>query len=290
MAKIYEALRRAEAERKQRAGGESGSTPALDWDPAPEQSEASAPRARWRPFAGRRRRQVEAATTEAYADMNRCRIALVQPDSYAAEQFRTLRTRIDSLASQRPLASIAVMSPNPGDGRTTAAVNLAAVTAMGVDRKIALVDCNLRSPRIASILGLEPRTGLAEILAGEASLEEAVIRVEDPGFDVIAVRQSPPNPSELIGSEAMRRFLEDVAQRYERVFIDTPAALGLPDARVMCELCDGILVVVRADQTPRDDIEMALDLVDRRRVLGAILNSESSPERSHAGNRGGRLR
>ena len=58
------------------------------------------------------------------------------------------------------------------------------------------------------------------------------------------------------------------------------AAIGLPDARVMCELCDGILVVVRADQTPRDDVEMALDLVDRRRILGAILNSEVSPERS----------
>lgn len=274
MAKIYEALRRAEQERKKKSSGASGDVPKVGWDPTP----GTAPPPKLDP-AGRVRRWMRSSSeplSESYAEYNKCRISLLHPDSYAAEQFRTLRTRIDSLAAQRPLASIALMSPNAGDGKTTAAVNLAAVTAMGVDRRVALVDCNLRDPSIARVLGLEPRSGLAEILAGEATLDEAVLHVEDPGFDVFPVRFLPTNPSELIGSDAMRHFMEAVIQRYDRVFIDTPAALGLPDARAICELCDGMLVVVRAGRTPTDDVQFALDLVDRRRVLGVILNDDAS--------------
>ena len=276
MAKIYEALKRAEQERKRKAGGDpaegfpGGAAP----DPAfgasaPAKSEATSRSWRWRSAAS-------APSGDSYAEYNKCRIAMLRPESYAAEQFRTLRTRIDTLASQRPLKSIAFMSPNAGDGKTTAAVNLAAVTAMAVDQRVALLDCNLRDPSVTRVLGLEPETGLAEVLVGEATIEDALLRVEEPGFDVIAVRAIPANPSELIGSGAMRQFMESVIQRYDRVFVDTPPALGLPDARAICELCDGMLVVVRAGETPVEDVQFSLDLVDRRRVLGVILNDDDS--------------
>jgi Mrp family chromosome partitioning ATPase len=70
----------------------------------------------------------------------------------------------------------------------------------------------------------------------------------------------------------MRELIEEVSRRYDRVFLDTPAALGVPDAKAVCELCDGLLMVVRADSTPQAEIEAALDILDRRRLLGLVLN------------------
>ena len=276
MAKIYEALKRAEQERKRKAGGspEDAVSGGASRDPAfeaPSTAKSGSANRAWK-----WRSSSSAPSGDSYAEYNKCRISMLRPESYAAEQFRTLRTRIDTLASQRPLKSIAIMSPNAGDGKTTAAVNLAAVTAMGMDQRVALLDCNLRDPSVTRVLGLEPQTGLAEILVGEATIEDALLRIEDPGFDVIPVRAIPANPSELIGSGAMRQFLESVIQRYDRVFVDTPPALGLPDARAICELCDGMLVVVRAGETPVEDVQFSLDLVDRRRVLGVILNDDES--------------
>ncbi len=280
MAKIYEALKRAEQERKRKAGGgvpDDAVSGRGSLDPALEAPPSAKPGSGGRGWKWRS--AASAPSGDSYAEYNKCRISMLRPDSYVAEQFRTLRTRIDTLASQRPLKSIAIMSPNAGDGKTTAAVNLAAVTAMGMDQRVALVDCNLRDPSVTRVLGLEPETGLAEILMGEATIEDALLRIDDPGFDVIPVRAIPANPSELIGSAAMRHFMESVIQRYDRVFVDTPSALGLPDARAICEICDGMLVVVRAGETPVEDVQFSLDLVDRRRVLGVILNDDDSSGR-----------
>lgn len=278
MAKIYEALQKAEEERKRKGAVRDQRTPDLDWDSTPQSVESAkagvAERVR-RWFFDR-----SSAVSSAYENYNRCRISLIQPESYAAEQFRTLRGRIDALATQRPVHSVAVISPNPGEGKTTAAINLAAVTAMGVGQRVVLVDCDLRQPSVAGVLGIEPLKGVSEILSGDASIDEAIIRMEDPGFDVIAVRSLPANPSELLASERMAQLIEDLGQRYDRVVVDTPAALGLPDVKALAEICDGLLVVVRAGRTPSESIEMVLELVDRRRVLGLMLNDDVSAPRA----------
>ena len=151
---------------------------------------------------------------------------------------------------------------------------------MVAGQRVALLDCDLRTPRVASVLGLEPQGGIAEVLAGTASIEDVVIKVEDPGFDVISVRSLPVNPSELLASEAMGRLMEELFERYDRVVIDTPAALGISDSKSIAEVCDGLLVVVRAGRTPEDDVRATLDLVDRRRVIGMILNQEMSTPRA----------
>jgi len=274
MAKIYEALQKAEEERKRKGAVRDQRTPDLDWAPTPKSVDSAktgvAERVR-RWFFNR-----SSSASSAYENYNRCRISLIQPESYAAEQFRTLRGRIDALATQRPVHSVAVISPNPGEGKTTAAINLAAVTAMGVGQRVVLVDCDLRQPSVAGVLGIEPLNGVSEILSGDASIDEAIIRMEDPGFDVIAVRSLPANPSELLASERMAQLIEDLGQRYDRVVVDTPAALGLPDVKALAEICDGLLVVVRAGRTPSESIEMVLELVDRRRVLGLMLNDDVS--------------
>lgn len=272
MAKVYDALRRAEAERRRRSGQDPSGTGPLDWEPeisaAPTPVPAVERSSLWARLWPARRR----ALLETTGDLNKRRISLLQPDSFVAEQFRALRGRIDAISAQRTLRTIAVTSATPGEGKTTSAINLAIVTSLSVGRRVLLVDCDLRRPKIHSSLGITPEAGLAEVLTDQIGLDQAVVKPEGMGLEILAVRGRPANPSELLGSARMREVMEEVAQRYDRVILDTPAALGLPDAKVVADLCDGIVVVVRADITRQEDVHTVLEIVDRRRVLGLVLN------------------
>ena len=268
MAKVYDALRRAEEERKRRSGAPSTApaTP-LELEPARPHAQPKADRpSLWK------RLVASLGAPEPVGDFNKRRISLLQPDSYVAEQFRSLRGRIDAISAQRPVRTIAVTSPLSGEGKTTAAINLAIVTSMSLGRRVLLIDCDLRKPKVHQALGLRPEAGLAEVLCDEVSLDSAILKVEGMNLEVLAVRGRPQNPSELLSSPRMREIVEEVARRYDRVILDTPAALGVPDAKAVAELCDGLIMVVRADVTPHNEIEAALELLDRRRLLGLVLN------------------
>jgi capsular exopolysaccharide synthesis family protein len=276
MPKHYEALQRAEQERRRKASGVDLPAPAaVPFEgPIAPQISATRPGIFSRLFRMNRGRKTEDAS-----DANKRRIALLQPDSFVAEQYRSLRGRIDSLASQRPLKTIAVTSANSGEGKSTCSVNLASVTAMSVGRSVLLMDCDLRRPKIHWTLGLQPQVGLAEVLLNQATLDEAIQKLDGVNLDVLAVRTIPSNPSELLSSPEMRKLVEDVAGRYDRVILDTPACLGLPDAKSISEICDGLIMVVRADVTPQEEVQAALDILDRRRVIGMVLNgSEATRE------------
>jgi len=278
MPKHYEALQRAEEERRRKATGVDSAAPAAvpfeSAAPPAAPPTAKPPGLLSRLFKGR-----GGAVAEEPGEANKRRIALLQPDSYVAEQYRSLRGRIDSLASQRPLKTLAVTSANSGEGKSTCSVNLATVTAMSVGRSVLLIDCDLRRPKVHWTLGLRPQVGLAEVLLNQATLEEAILKLDGVNLDVLPVRSVPSNPSELLASPEMRKLTEEVAGRYDRVILDTPACLGLPDAKSVSEICDGLVMVVRAGVTPKEDVGAALDILDRRKVVGMVLNgSEATRE------------
>ena len=214
---------------------------------------------------------------ETAGEINKRRIAMLQPDSVAAEQFRTLRGRIDSLASQQLIKTVAVVSANAGEGKSMASINLAIVTSMSVGRKVLLVDCDFRRPRIHTSLGIEPVVGLAEVLDGSADLGDAISKVDSLNMDVLPVRTRPENPSELLASNAMSETIAKLGESYDQIILDTPACLGLPDAKTVSELSDGVVLVVRAGVTPKQDVEAVLEVLDQRRVLGLLLNG-TEPE------------
>ena len=278
MPKHYEALQRAEQERRRKASSDGQASPApLSLEgPTASVSDPRAPGLLGRLFGKAAR---GAAAVEEPNDINKRRIALLQPDSYIAEQYRSLRGRLDSLAAQRSLRTIAVTSANAGEGKSTCSVNLATVTAMSVGRSVLLIDCDLRRPKVHQTLGLQPGVGLAEVLMNQCSVDDAILKLDGVNLDILPVRAIPSNPSELLASPEMRRLIEEVSARYDRIILDTPACLGLPDAKTVSELCDGLVMVVRASQTPQEEVRAALDVLDRRRVVGMVLNgSEATRE------------
>jgi capsular exopolysaccharide synthesis family protein len=270
MAKVYDALRKAEAERRRKAGQDAPAVARLDWEPEAAEPAPALPRSERPPLLERLRSKVEPG--EISGDVNKRRIALLQPDSYVAEQFRALRGRIDAVAAQRPIRTLAVTSAMPGEGKTTSSVNLAIVTALSLGRRVLLVDCDLRRPKVHRALGVQPQAGLAEVLTDTASINEAICRVDGVNLDVLAVRGRPANPSELLGSPRMAELVQQLSERYDRVILDTPAALGLPDAKIVADMVDGIVVVVRADSTRHEDVQTVLEIMERERVLGLVLN------------------
>ena len=272
MGKVYDALRRAEEGRSRLAPGGAAAAPAADWTPAVEVEKK-----RRVPFWKRWFQRTALLREEDATSGNKRRITLLEPDSFVAEQYRTLRARLESLAAQRPIHTLAIVSALPGEGKTSAAINLAIVSEMHLDRRVLLVDCDLRKPKIHRTLGITPTAGLAEVLLGQAPLEQAIYKVTGPSFEggaleVLPVHAMPPNPSELLSSAKMKSLIEELSRRYDMVILDTPAALSLPDAKTITELTDGAVLVVRADTTPETDVQTALDLIDRRRVLGVVLN------------------
>jgi capsular exopolysaccharide synthesis family protein len=275
MAKVYDALRRAEEERKRLTGDQDNRPAPLAVEPIGPAAESKDRTPLWkRSPAGLATRPMLDSSSET----NKRRISLLQPDSFVAEQFRALRGRIDAINDQHPIRTLTVTSAFPGEGKTTCAVNLALVTSLSLRRRVLLIDCDLRRPKVHQSLGLQPETGLAEVLTGVSSIDDAIVSVEGAALDVLPVRTRPANPSELLGSAEMRALVAEVANRYDRVILDTPAALGLPDSKIVSDLCDGMVMVVRADTTGRTDIQAVLEILDTQRILGLLLNGVASDQ------------
>jgi len=278
----YEALQKAEEERRRKvAGAQATPVAALDWDRTP-QTAPSRPADKPGFFKRIFSRRAEAErSSQASGELNKRRISILRPDSYVSEQFRTLRGRIEALSATRPIRTICLSSANPGEGKSTAAINLAVVSSMSVDHKVLIVDCDMRRPTVSQSLGITPEKGLAEVLLGQTTLDEAIAKVEGTNLDALLVRLQPENPSELLASREMVKLVNELNQRYDRVILDTPATLGLPDSKIVTELCDGIVVVVRASRTPREEVNLVLEILDRNKVLGMVLNDAEADRESY---------
>ncbi|MDP6981337.1 MAG: CpsD/CapB family tyrosine-protein kinase [Myxococcota bacterium] len=278
----YEALQKAERERRHKVAGEKAEpVEALSWDHSPQTAPSAEKQGLLERLVPKRGIKKKAVPVPDVGEVNKRRIAILRPESYVSEQFRMLRGRIDSLATQRPIRTVAMTSANPGEGKSTAAVNLAVVESLRVEHRVLLVDCDMRRPTVHRSLAVTPDLGIAEVLLGRASLSDAVIRVDGTNLDALVVRSQPDNPSELLASDRMKSMLDEMVQSYDRIILDTPATLGLPDSKTVSELSDGVVVVVRADVTPREEVGAVLDILDRRRILGMILNGADISRESY---------
>jgi len=199
-------------------------------------------------------------------------VALAAPESVAAEQYRVLLGRIDRAALARPLRTIVITSCARGEGRTVTATNLA-LTAARDGREVVLVECDLRRPSVAGLLDLAPRPGLAEVVEGRAELPQALTRVD--GLTVLCAGEAGDIPA-VVRSPRLPTPLDTLRASFSLVILDAPPALTLSDAGRLASTADGIVLVVRAGETPRDVVRMAVDALPDR-LLGIVLNGVAEP-------------
>jgi capsular exopolysaccharide synthesis family protein len=283
MSRIQEILNKAEREgtvRRTRALSDSSSA-AVAMPPLPAPSRAPAPAfdaaaVPWTPTATAP--AIEPAEVPiATPTLDGRLVAALAPQAPAAERYRLLRTRIKRAEAGRNIRAIVVTSPAKGDGKSLTAANLALTMAQEFHQRVLLLDADLRRPSIASLFGISETPGLSDVLLGADDLERALVYLPDQHLTVLPAGTPAAQPAELLGSAAMRRTLDALRGRFDRVLIDMPPVAPLADVHVISPLADGVLMVVRAGITPKPAIERALSGLDMSKVLGLVLNAAGEP-------------
>ncbi|MGV0776988.1 polysaccharide biosynthesis tyrosine autokinase [Mycolicibacterium elephantis] len=197
--------------------------------------------------------------------------SLENDNSAFSESFRKLRTNLQFLAVDNPPRVIVVTSSMPNEGKSTTAINIALALAES-DHNVALVDGDLRRPRLDGYLGLVRSVGLSTVLAGSASLKDALQKTAFPGITVLTSGAIPPNPSELLGSLAAKNLLDELRQQFDYVVIDSSPLLAVTDAAILSASADGVLIVARHGQTKRDQLTHAVTNLRSvgAQILGAV--------------------
>jgi protein-tyrosine kinase len=204
-------------------------------------------------------------------------IAALAPMSLAAEQYRSLRTRIRRVEANRPARTLVITSPSKGDGKSLTAANLALTMAQEFQQRVLLIDADLRRPSVHQLFALGDGPGLADVLMGAAEIDQALVSLTEHHLAVLPAGAPPAHPTELLGSATMRRVLDTLRTRYDRILIDTPPIAPLADVNVLSPLTDGVLMIVRAGVTSKPAIERALQGMDASKVLGLVLNESGNP-------------
>ncbi|PYX33968.1 MAG: hypothetical protein DMG80_03965 [Acidobacteria bacterium] len=202
-------------------------------------------------------------------------VTQVRPQSQMAESYRALRTSLLLSSLGGPPKVIMVTSARPQEGKTTTAINSAIVLAQkGV--RVLLVDADLRRPSVHKTLGMGPRSGLSNVLTGNATLEQAISPSPIlPNLFILTAGSPPPNPAELLASSNMKDVLDELREQFDHVVIDTPPTLSVTDAVVLSPRVDAIVLVIRSGQTTKQALRRARDILMQvnAHVTGVLLNA-----------------
>lgn len=187
------------------------------------------------------------------------------------EAYNTARTNTMFAVSTGESKIIAVTSANPSEGKSTTCANFA-ISFANAGFKVLLVECDLRKPTVAKNFAIKPKNGLSAILGGFCSVNDAINAEVCPNLDIITAGDVPPNPSELLGSQAMRAFLAASSNIYDYVFLDTPPVNVVTDSQLTNDVIAGIVFVVKEGHTTHPDIQAALDKIRlaNGKVLGFV--------------------
>jgi capsular exopolysaccharide synthesis family protein len=195
------------------------------------------------------------------------------PFTPGAEQFRTLRSRLYRMRETQPLQTILISSAIPAEGKTVVSSNLAYALVRQQGCRVLLIDADLSSPRVHTLLGTPAAPGMADDLQETATEFQIAQRSSEENFCFIPAGNHVTHPSELISSERMKQFLERVKPAFDWIIIDSPPALPVADASVLGGLVDGVLLVVRASSTPSEASVKACKELRDAHILGVVLNS-----------------
>ena len=199
-----------------------------------------------------------------------------EPKSIAAESYRTLRTNIQYSSFDKKYQTIVVTSSEPGEGKSTTSGNLALCLAQG-DKKVILIDCDLRKPSIHKKFKISNIVGLSDVIIGKEELSSAVHR-HNNNLIVLTSGKIPPNPSEMLSSKAMVNLLEALKKEFDYIILDTPPVQAVTDSQILSTKADGTILVVRAERTKKDAVNNAVSLLKKvnANIIGTVLNGLST--------------
>ena len=202
-------------------------------------------------------------------------VAALHPMAPAAEQYRTLRGRIAQAENGQPIRVIQLTSPANGDGKTITAVNLALTMAQEFQRRVLVIDADLRQPRVHELFNLEAGPGLVDVLTGAATLDDALVEIPQYHLTVLRAGRAYDRPAEMLGSGPMRRLMDGLRTQFDRIVVDSaPATVADPVA--FAPLADRLLLVVRAGSTTKPAISRALAALAATNLLGLVFNESGA--------------
>lgn len=206
-------------------------------------------------------------------------ISYQKPKSTISEQYRTLRTNIQFSNVDRNIRSIMVTSSFQEEGKSTTAANLAVVYAQQ-GRRVLFVDADLRKPTVQYTFQLENHIGLTNVLTKQADLNSAVRQSAISNLWILTSGPIPPNPAELLGSQAMEELLADMYHQFDIIIFDTPPVLPVADAHILANQCHGIVLVMKSGAVEKDAALKAKDILNNAsgKLLGVVLNQKKQSE------------
>jgi polysaccharide biosynthesis transport protein len=195
--------------------------------------------------------------------------------SLISEAYRNLRTSVLlSSGSGRPPKMLLVTSSQAGEGKTTTAINIA-ITLSQTGEKVILLDCDMRNPRVHRIIGLDNANGMSTFLSGNSDLSSMIQQSEIQNLFAVSAGRVPPNPAELLGSPRMKQGLALLEEYFDHIVIDSPPVLSVTDARILGTLVDGVILVIKGGETPKEAVQRTKRLLQEvhAHVIGTLLNN-----------------
>ena len=198
------------------------------------------------------------------------------------EAYKRLRTNIRFCIRDQKCKKFCMTSAQAGEGKSITLLNLA-ISVAETNKKVLLIDADLRRPAMARLLVEKASPGLSEVLVGDVELEKAINPGVYPNLDILFSGEIPPNPSEILSSERMLELIEKSAEKYDYILVDTPPVNVVTDACIVANILDGVLLLVRQNRSGKDDVRHAIDnlRLTGANVLGYILNGVELDETNH---------
>ncbi len=226
---------------------------------------------------------VKAASPLAHVRVVRVRVPAPSPllpfengQSQPSEQYRILRTKIVQHFKKPRL--IVISSAASGDGKSVSAINTAAAISLKSEGQVLLVDADFRRSSIHIQLGLPESPGLADVLRGSCTLEDAIVRTQEfPNLFVLSAGKPPENPVELLDSAAWQTLCNAFRSLFRFVILDSPPVGAVADYDLIQAVCDGVILVLRPDHTNRQLFQRSLDAIPKAKLLGVVMNCVPKP-------------
>jgi capsular exopolysaccharide synthesis family protein len=204
-------------------------------------------------------------------------VSLVQPSSFASEQYRVLRHTVEQLHRTAGHSIFGIGSPSASDGKTTTALNLAGALGQAPEARVLLVEADLRCPRMAERLGLDGAQlpGLVQaIRSPHTGIADVARQLTAYNLSVVLAGESAATPYEVLKSPRLGELLDEARHLYDYVVVDTPPIVAFPDCRIINNWVDGWLIVVAAHRTSRKLLEESLDLMEESKTVGFVFTHD----------------